>query len=65
MDFNLQDSFGDTGLHLAIQREEVEIVSMLLQKCNHDLLDINIQNNNGETALMIACAKGNKEVNRV
>ena len=44
----------ETGLHLACFRRSIKVVEIILSQ---KLVNINIQNNHGETALIIACKK--------
>lgn len=52
----LQDSYGDTALHDAINKESLDIVEML---CNVHGMDFTIRNKRGFNVLHHAALKGN------
>ena len=78
IDVNQQDSEGYTALMLASKEGHIETIRLLLNKCTqtvkkgvsassqqgHNIVnaEVNIQNNNGWTALMLASLNGHTEV---
>ncbi|CAG9814295.1 unnamed protein product [Phaedon cochleariae] len=56
---NLNDSSGNTPLHIAILKNNKEILDFLLAQTN---IDLNISNFNGETPLFLAIKTGEIEV---
>lgn len=50
----LRDNYNWGPLHIAVERENIEIVNILLQQSN---MDIRAESHEGETALMLACCK--------
>ncbi|MEX0961564.1 MAG: ankyrin repeat domain-containing protein, partial [Simkaniaceae bacterium] len=59
IDFNLEYNDGNTPLHLAISRGDLEIVKALLDTKN---IDVNFENNYGNTPLHHAISGGNLEI---
>jgi len=55
---NIQDTYGNTPLHTAIQNDFFPIIDLLLKKG----ANTNIQNNNGDTPLYKAASYGNVQV---
>ena len=53
-----RDRHGNTVLHIAVQRQDVEMVQLLLKRG----LNVNARNRAGETALHIACRLRNEEI---
>jgi len=61
IDINIRedDYYGYTALMWAIDRQNIEIINLLL---NNNIIDINAKNNYGDTALMWAINKQNIEI---
>lgn len=57
-DFNHQNSEGNTLLHIAAERGDIETI----KKCIANKADLNIQNNQRETALHIVAGKNRNEL---
>ncbi|XP_066228535.1 transient receptor potential cation channel subfamily A member 1 [Saccopteryx leptura] len=55
---NLRNSNMMAPLHLAVQRMHNNVVKVLLE---HSRTDVNLEGENGNTAVMIACSKDNSE----
>lgn len=55
-DVNLQDEYGDTALHDAIGKDDLDIVEAL---CLCDRLDVTLRNRRGFNILHHAALKGN------
>ena len=60
---HLQCSYGKTALHLASQNDGLEEIVRKLNQQNK-VLDVNIMDNDGETALIVASKKGHLDVVR-
>ncbi|ORY39709.1 ankyrin [Neocallimastix californiae] len=60
LDLNMADHYGNTALHNACKKNYTSIVQLLLSE--EDNINVNIQNQNGNTALMIAVYENNIEI---
>ena len=58
--FSKIDDAGWTPMHRAIKIDNIEIVRILILKCNS--VDLNFTNQNGNTPLTFAIARGNLKV---
>ena len=59
VDVNSQTEYGDTPLHVACEKNKIEIVKLLLQNSN---IDVNVEDEYGNTPLYIACEKNYIEI---
>ncbi len=59
IDINEQNSSGNTGLMIALQQKNYELILMILSSKHMVLYDINAQNNNKETTLTLATLMNN------
>ena len=57
VDVNCQDENGETVLFMASSSDQLCVVQLLLPQ--HKGLMINLQNGKGETAIWVACKRGN------
>ena len=61
---NMRDSIGDTPLHIACRRGNLEIVVLFFEDPT-DSFDIRARNKNGQTPLHLACENGNIDIVRL
>lgn len=62
LDLNLLDKNGNTALHHAASRGDLRIIQRLLCERVSKTLNVNIQNNNTETALIIAARHNHRKI---
>lgn len=66
-DFNVnqrQVDSGNTGLHLACLHQNMNVIQALMENKRAKKININIENSEGKTPLMLAASTGNKNVVR-
>lgn len=59
MNVNDQDEEGNTALHVAVEKRQLEVVRFL---ASHDDVSFLVKNDNQETALHVAVKSGDLEV---
>lgn len=63
-----EHQFGDTPIHMAIKTNQTDIALCMIQDCNQRIMvkglqkDFEIQNSNGDTALLVALDKHNDQI---